>query len=955
MICLPQIPENSILGLNYSGMHDSAIAIVGPDGTPIFACALERLTRVKQDGRPPFVLLEKLPWDRIAKVAISTNQSFVFPSNSESKLLRVRLPSIRNEGLRHEPAFYDFLESIPVEKEFVCHQMAHAASAFWASGFETALCLTYDGGMSNSPWFGGLYLADRRHGLRVLDQFSALHYAKVTSLYTFVTALLGFTPNKHEGKITGLAAYGVPSDACRTLLHDWFENDSFGIESTMKWVFTHHMDTAPMLLTNDARIQPYRLQAGAFSKEELAATVQEIAESHVLNLLGQARALGWHNENMCLAGGLFANVKINQKVVESGFSKLFVAPPMTDDGTALGAAWHVLSSQQDFSPPKLQSMYLGPSYAAPEIEALLNEEGVRFTRLEDPAKSVAALLAKGHVVAVFQDEMEFGPRSLGNRSILAQATESDINRSLNKRLNRTEFMPFAPVSRIEDAESCYVNIGQVLQAVQFMTVTVNCTDEMKVSCPAVVHIDGTARPQLVSQQNNPFIHAVLTSYLAETGNPALVNTSFNIHEEPIVCSPQDAIQGFFESGVDYLCLEGVYLVSFKENSDIALRYLQTKAREPGQKVKALAAVAKIQNMKLADFESQLAAKEAVIQQLKTATLNSKNDKKLIAQQARALRAYRMAYGGLPPLRLIARMVRRGFEIARPRLGNLNQYVPRPLTNAARRVEQALSQYPAISIATPSFNQGKFIERTLLSVLNQKYSNLELFVQDGGSKDGTVEVLKKHQASLSGWASEQDSGQSQAINRGLAKISGEIMGWLNSDDLLLPGALHTVADYFNRHPDVDVVYGNRLLIDENDMEIGRWIMPGHNNAVLSWVDYVPQETMFWRRRIWDKVGGQIDESFRFAMDWDLLLRFRDAGAKFAHIPRFLGAFRIHAHQKTTASINDIGHQEMDRIRLRLHGRIPSQQEVRRAIFPYLLKHLLVDLTYRVRVRLVGGHV
>ena len=182
MINFPEVPANSILGLNYSGMHDSAVAIVGPDGTPIFACALERLTRVKQDGRPPFVLLENLPWDRIAKVAISTNQSFVFPSNGESKLLRVRLPSVRNQGLSHEPAFYDFLKSIPVEKEFVCHQMAHAASAFWASGFEKALCLTYDGGMSNSPWFGGLYLADRRHGLRVLDQFSARHYATVPSL-----------------------------------------------------------------------------------------------------------------------------------------------------------------------------------------------------------------------------------------------------------------------------------------------------------------------------------------------------------------------------------------------------------------------------------------------------------------------------------------------------------------------------------------------------------------------------------------------------------------------------------------------------------------------------------------------------------------------------------------------------------------------------------------------------
>jgi hypothetical protein len=160
----------------------------------------------------------------------------------------------------------------------------------------------------------------------------------------------------------------------------------------------------------------------------------------------------------------------------------------------------------------------------------------------------------------------------------------------------------------------------------------------------------------------------------------------------------------------------------------------------------------------------------------------------------------------------------------------------------------------------------------------------------------------------------------------------------------------VADFFNRHPDVDVVYGNRLLIDENDRQIGRWILPGHDGKVLSWADYIPQETLFWRRRIWDKVGGKIDESFRFAMDWDLLIRFRDAGAKFAHIPQFLGAFRIHEHQKTSASINEIGHQEMERIRERILGYVPHHKEIRRAILPYLVRHILVDMMYRIKERL-----
>ena len=179
----------------------------------------------------------------------------------------------------------------------------------------------------------------------------------------------------------------------------------------------------------------------------------------------------------------------------------------------------------------------------------------------------------------------------------------------------------------------------------------------------------------------------------------------------------------------------------------------------------------------------------------------------------------------------------------------------------------------------------------------------------------------------------DTGQSQAINRGFRKTSGEIMCWLNSDDLLLPGTLEIVSKFFRENPSVDVVYGNRLQIDVNDQEIGRWILPGHDDGVLSWVDYIPQETLFWRRDIWEKIGGEIDESFSFAMDWDLLLRFRDSGATFAHIPRFLGAFRVHNKQKTIATINDVGQREMNRIRERALGYVPSQLKIKRAVTPF----------------------
>ena len=312
---------------------------------------------------------------------------------------------------------------------------------------------------------------------------------------------------------------------------------------------------------------------------------------------------------------------------------------------------------------------------------------------------------------------------------------------------------------------------------------------------------------------------------------------------------------------------------------------------------------------------------------------------IISDLSKALIAYRAAFTIFRyPLRLLAwgktsiqwimRQLMRGI---RPRLGRLYQHPPQPIYLPKQYLgPSALLQTPCVSIVTPSFKQGKYIRRTIDSILGQDYPSLEYFVQDGGSMDETVDILRAYQDKLTGWESRPDQGQSHAINLGFGRCTGEVMAWINSDDVLLPGAIHAVVEYFNRHPEVDVVYGDRILIDENDLQIGRWILPGHDAQVLSWADYIPQETLFWRRRIWNKVGRHVDENFKFAMDWDLLIRFREAGAKFAHMPRFLGAFRIHEHQKTSAAISDVGNQEMNQIRARLLGRVPDHHEIRRAI-------------------------
>lgn len=282
----------------------------------------------------------------------------------------------------------------------------------------------------------------------------------------------------------------------------------------------------------------------------------------------------------------------------------------------------------------------------------------------------------------------------------------------------------------------------------------------------------------------------------------------------------------------------------------------------------------------------------------------------------------------------------------PRLGTFIQYRPREIDIPQHYLKhEPLAAPPAISMVTPSFQHAAFLERTMCSVLDQQYPRLEYIVQDGGSRDGTAELLDRYRPRLKAAVSQKDRGQAHAVNLGFAHATGELMAYLNSDDLLLPGALHYVAAYFRAHPEVDVVYGQRVVINAQDQEVGRWVLPEHEDQMLLWADYVPQETLFWRRRIWEKTGGKVDESFQFALDWDLLLRFREAGARMACLPRFLGAFRIHALQKTLALIENVGYPEMNRLRRKYLGREPSGTEIARALRGYMRRAWWREYCYR----------
>lgn len=216
----------------------------------------------------------------------------------------------------------------------------------------------------------------------------------------------------------------------------------------------------------------------------------------------------------------------------------------------------------------------------------------------------------------------------------------------------------------------------------------------------------------------------------------------------------------------------------------------------------------------------------------------------------------------------------------------------------------------ITVVTPSYNHAKFIERTVRSILLQRYENLEYIVMDGGSKDDTLEVLQPYRSQIAHLVSEKDEGQADAIARGFEQSTGEIMAWVNSDDMLAPGTLEYVNWFFTNHPEVDAIYSHRLAVDADDNVIWYWHLPRHSSYMMSRWDLIPQETCFWRRSLWERAGN-VDKRYQFAMDYDLFVRYMKTG-RLRRVNRFLGAFRQHDSAKTTQLMNTVGVAEIHRV-------------------------------------------
>ena len=423
------------------------------------------------------------------------------------------------------------------ELKYFDHHKCHAATAYYTSGKNECLVFTSDGsgdGLSASVYHckdGVMNL------IKEIPTFHSLGY-----FYAYVTMIFGFKMFKHEGKVTGL--FGDPNK-CYSVFEKCFTFENGALKNNLGLIGRNAFEYLQRELKN-------------FSREDIAAAVQKRLEDVMTKFVAYYVNKLKIND-VALAGGVFANVKLNQKILElPEVNSVFIYPNMGDGGLASGAAFNYYSLKKTLLPYRLENVYFGPEYSNDEIAQSMKIEGVKGEYIKDPEKYAAELLANKKVVGHFDGRMEYGPRALGNRSIIADPTDKSINDWLNKRMRRSEFMPFAPSILKERAHEFFENFDKGNYPAEFMTITFNCKDIIK-KAEAVVHVDNTARPQAVTKESNPRYYNILKHYEKLTGLPIVVNTSFNMHEEPIVCNPVDAIKSLKQGCVDYLIM-GNWLV-----------------------------------------------------------------------------------------------------------------------------------------------------------------------------------------------------------------------------------------------------------------------------------------------------------------------------------------------------------------------------------------------------------
>lgn len=458
------------------------------------------------------------------------------------------------QSIKKERAVRSFRAArCPQATLFFCdHHYAHAASAYYASGARDALVVTCDNlGDSRS------HTAYSVTGGVWKEIVSGDSNESLGAFYAAVTEGLGFKPNQHEGKLVGLAAYASPDQ----LLGLFRQRFAFLSDKKL------HFQRMPYRqMVREVRA----LLSRGYTKEQIASATQTLLEEIILTHINALLAAFPH-DTICLAGGVFANVKLNQRIKDTCKRTMFIQPAMGDEGLVLGCAWAYLAEKKNkISDNPLVDVYWGTHFTTEEIEQQLTGSNYCREKVADSA-IVANLVASGAIVGIFDGRMEFGPRALGGRSIVADPRNKEVNDVLNKRLRRSDFMPFAPSVLAEYADDLFEYVGPARHAAEFMTITFDVKKEWRQKMPAIVHVDGTARPQLVRKDRNERYWRFIDDFREQTGIPLLMNTSFNMHEEPIVSSPSDALRSLDAGAVDAVLFNYELLVRLGSTSETLSR------------------------------------------------------------------------------------------------------------------------------------------------------------------------------------------------------------------------------------------------------------------------------------------------------------------------------------------------------------------------------------------------
>ncbi len=605
------------LGLNFCDGHDTSVFSIFDDD--LYGISQERLTRIKHDWLYPIdAIKEMLRYKRIdplkvekiyagvATLEFKNLQLFdnsyesnialrryiqgdknhlyikelslqILEQESKSKIKRVfdlsldkngreflllkakgKKVTLRDIVFRH---LRDIFPNADIKIKFFEHHLAHAYSSYFSSPFQDSLVLTFDG--YGDQYFSKIYHVDQRNkNFReignsrniFIDHLKEYNFTdngavSIGNIYSVFTFLLGFTPNADEGKVEALAAFGDPNNRLYKAL-----------------MLSVHIDRINLSINfNRDRLnklfEPTSIKniLKEISKEDIAAALQQYTQDTIIELLTVIKEKN-SSPNLCLAGGVTANVIMNMKINQELFENIFIVPAMADDGLAQGVALMIKEELQkditkNFRFPLMP--YFGSSYTHKEVEDSLKKSNLRYKFLGNSAYIRAGeYIVDGKIGAIFQGRAEFGPRALGNRSIIADVRDKNIQKKINKEIkNRPIFQPFCPSILEEERERLFEKSYNN----RHMTIAFKLKEKFAKDIPGAVHIDNSARVQFVSQEDNPHYHTLIKRVKELTGFGVIINTSFNKHGRTMVLTPQDAIVDFVFTNLDFMVIEGFWV------------------------------------------------------------------------------------------------------------------------------------------------------------------------------------------------------------------------------------------------------------------------------------------------------------------------------------------------------------------------------------------------------------